>query len=256
MLQPHSDAWYDQLSLSQSSYYYPWRSQLPPGHGEDNYLSILEQELCETNVVLDAGCGSGELTNEIARFCQMIYGYDRVARFIETAQKHHQHNASFLLHDSRQGGIPRLPLDGKCIDWFISSKGPSHWIVDAPRIAKPNAKMMMLMPYSELPPEWNRLLPSDMQLTGFGKQQLIDDTEARLKSIGRTINRLDLFECSEVFNDTKEFNRYLTWGKFEYAYDESELLKTIDTIFQQYGENSCLSVPYNRLIWRSEEESA
>jgi SAM-dependent methyltransferase len=199
VLHPHSNAWYDNLSKSQYSYYYPWHSDLPPNHGEDNYIALLKAELRTNDTVLDAGCGSGELTNQLAPYCRFIYGYDRVARFIKTAQSCSPSNASFILHDSKKNGIPKLPLEGKCIDWFISSKGPAHWIVDALRIANQNARFVMLMPFFDILPEWNNLLPDDLQIQGVHRQDLVDGIQRRLETIGLLISHLQFFTCDEVF---------------------------------------------------------
>ena len=84
-MQPHSNKWYEKIYEEQKSYYYPWCSQLPKNHGEDNYFEILKSELNKTDVVLDIGCGSGELTNKISRYCRKIIGYDRVQGFIDIA---------------------------------------------------------------------------------------------------------------------------------------------------------------------------
>ncbi|MBI9056125.1 MAG: hypothetical protein JEY96_20050 [Bacteroidales bacterium] len=80
-LQAHSNEWYDKMAETQSSYYYPWKSVLPQNHGEDAYFKILQSELTKDDVVLDIGCGSGELTNTIANYCKKIIGYDRVSHF-------------------------------------------------------------------------------------------------------------------------------------------------------------------------------
>lgn len=37
-LRPHSAEWYDRLYTLQPGYYYPWRSRLAAGNGEDAYL--------------------------------------------------------------------------------------------------------------------------------------------------------------------------------------------------------------------------
>ena len=37
-LRPHSNAWYDRLATLQQGYYYPWRSRIAPGNGQEAYV--------------------------------------------------------------------------------------------------------------------------------------------------------------------------------------------------------------------------
>jgi SAM-dependent methyltransferase len=242
MLQAHTFAWYERLSEEQKGYYYPWHSILQKNHGEDSYREILQNELTTNDVVLDAGCGSGELTNEIAQWCKHIYGYDCVKNFIDIANKNRNENATFIIHESKQNGIPKINHDG--IDYFISSKGPANWIADSRRVARPDAKMIMLMPYTEIHEKWNSLLPMELKRTGMQKKEIIESIEIRLKSINCTIDDILEYETDEVFTDHLEFLKYLVWGKFNYQYDERRLLSIIDQIFANYGSNNTLSAKY------------
>jgi SAM-dependent methyltransferase len=251
MLQAHTNAWYDKISETQSGYHYPWKSTLPPDHGEDSFLRILRTELTPRDAVLDAGCGSGEVTNELAQCCHQIVGYDRVARFVDLANRNRRPNATFILHDSKQEGNRMLPVEDRSIDYFISSKGPSHWIADVPRVARGQAKLLMLMPFTGREPEWYGDLPPELKEPGFSKDQLVEDTKSRLKAIGSEIKELQNFEVRESFSDQAEFFSYLTWGKFDGQYNKSELGKVIGKMFSTFGKRGELFVNRCRLIWRS-----
>jgi SAM-dependent methyltransferase len=250
LLQAHTFAWYERLSEEQIGYHYPWHSLLPKHHGEDSYREILKNELIKNDIVLDAGCGSGELSNEIAQWCKHLYGYDVVQNFIDIANKNRKENATFITHESNQNGIPKLHHEG--IDYFISSKGPANWITDARRVARTNAKMIMLMPFSELYEPWNKLLPEELQRTIIQKDEMLEKIETRLKTINCIIDDIIEYKTDEVFTDQIEFQKYLVWGKFDYQYDEKKLLGLINQIFAEYGNSGALNVNYNRLIWRSQ----
>lgn len=251
MLPAHTNAWYDRISETQYGYHYPWTSILPPEHGEDSFRNILKTELKPRDVVLDAGCGSGELTNELAHWCHQIVGYDRVANFIDIANRNRQPNATFILHDSKQQNSRMLPVDDRSIDYIISSKGPSHWIADVPRVARGQATLLMLMPYAGREPEWYGDLPAGLKEPGFSKDRLLEDTKSRLKAIGTEIKELQFFEVKETFSDQAEFYHFLSWGKFDSQYDKVELEKIIGEIFSAYGKQGNIYVNRCRLIWRS-----
>lgn len=251
MLRPHTYAWYDRLSEVQAGYYYPWRSILPLNHGEDSFLSLLQATLNRTDTVVDAGCGSGQFTNEVAKLCRAVTGYDRVASFIEIANRNRPSNATFVVWDSRQNETYRVPAEDHSVDCFISSKGPGNWISDAPRAGRPRAKMMMLIPYYRRPREWDRQLPDDLRQCGPGKEETLGVIRGRLDSIGAQIERLETYETVELFADQAEFRKYLTWGRFGAQYDEDELVRTVEDIFAKYGGPKGLPVDYSRFIWTS-----
>ena len=84
-LRPHSNEWYDRLSQFQEGYYYPWKSTIADGNGEDAYVALVRKHLSRDKDVLDMGCGHGELTLEFAADCRTIVGYDRVAAYTRLA---------------------------------------------------------------------------------------------------------------------------------------------------------------------------
>ena len=251
MLKPHSNEWYDRLSETQDRYYYPWNSKLEPNHGEDNYIAILKREIKKSHTVLDVGCGSGEITNEIACLCKRVVGYDRLKRFIETANSNRQDNATFLCYDPNQSDIGRIPIEGKCINYFVSSKGPLHWIPDAARIAEKNAKIIMLCPYVEANYGWNEFLSPELQYQGSNKNNLIETIQTHLRKIGSQIDQIEFYEAEETFFEQQEFIRFITWGRFDLDIDLDGLQKSVKKIFQKYGKEDSLAIKYQRFIWRS-----
>ena len=147
---PQRAAWYDRLTTMQEGYYYPWRSQLPPNHGEDAYLDLVEQHLRPDSDVLDAACGHGEVALDIAPRCRSVQGYDRTAPWIDLARQaateRGLQNATFVCHDSSgeaNGGQAHLPGPDAAYDLLLCSKGPFHWIEGVRRVARPGAMVLI-----------------------------------------------------------------------------------------------------------------
>ncbi|MEN9946790.1 MAG: hypothetical protein RLZZ293_1176 [Pseudomonadota bacterium] len=75
-------------------------------------------------IILDLGCGSGELTQQIAQSCQQAYGIDFSASMIEKA-KHNYPNLIFQQHDAQQ----EFPFAQKFDAIF--SNAALHWMPNA-----------------------------------------------------------------------------------------------------------------------------
>ena len=151
-LQPHTPEWYDRLATLQPGYYYPWRSRLGPWNGEDAYLALVRAHLRPDADLLDVACGHGEVALDLAPLCRSVLGYDRIAPWIERAQRTAQErsvaNATFVCHDSSpaaNGGRARLPAADGSFDLLICRRGPFHWIEDARRVARPGAVLLMML---------------------------------------------------------------------------------------------------------------
>ncbi|MBI4977107.1 MAG: class I SAM-dependent methyltransferase [Spirochaetes bacterium] len=251
MITPHTKPWYDMIAERQQRYFYPWKSKLPENHGEDSYVTIVKNEMKKSDVVLDVGCGSGEVTNRLAQYCGKIIGYDRVGTFIEQAKAGRHENAEFILHDSKTDEGIRLPGDGPYVDMFISSKGPLHWIPDAARIAKHGARILMLVPYQPVCFVWNDLLPMDVRCTGNSKSDIIRALQSRLDAAGIKIDDIAYYEVDEQFDEPEEFFKFIVWGKSDVQYSYTDLEPVIGEIFDRYGRSGILNVGYGRLIWKS-----
>jgi len=259
MLKPHSNEWYDRLSTLQQGYYYPWRSCLLPDNGEDTFLDLVKAHISPDADVLEIACGHGAMALELAPLCRSIFGYDRVAEFIDLAQKAKraggEDNAHFLHADSSaqaNGGAPRIPAEDDSFDLLISRRGPLHWIADAKRVARPGAILIQLNPARISAPDWNDELPElfrfETRPYGYRYERIRD--WLRTGGLGYhstwTINR------PEFFDDPTELYRKLSWGFTE---DEvpayAEMQPLLERIFARYATADGLAVPHGRFLWMS-----
>src|SRR5690349_16305400 len=73
--------------------------------------------------ILDVGCGTGQLTNEIAQSGAQVRGIDNSAAMIEQAAKNYPEIAF------RQGDVRELPFQNEFDAVF--SNAVLHWVKDA-----------------------------------------------------------------------------------------------------------------------------
>ena len=108
--------------------------------GEKPYFfELLVKNINKDMVVLDLGCGSGELTLQLSRYCKQIIGIDNYAKYINTAKKDKKkrkiNNATFKIGDAR-----KLPFKNNSFDLVYSSRGPlsvdADFLQEAKRVLK------------------------------------------------------------------------------------------------------------------------
>lgn len=105
-----------------------------------DFLQLLVKNIDKNMVALDLGCGSGELTIQLARHCKKVFGIDCFAQYIKTANRDKKSkkitNVSFKVGDAR-----KLPFKNKSFDLVYSSRGPlsagAGFFKEASRVLKP-----------------------------------------------------------------------------------------------------------------------
>lgn len=259
MLQPHSPEWYDRLTTLQDGYYYPWKSQLTPGNGEDAYQALVEAHLSPTTDLLDVGCGHGEVALELAPQCRSILAYDRVERYIEIAQENAQQqgieNITFLCSDSSlvaNAGTASIPAEPNSFDLLISRRGPLHWLEDARRVARPGAVLIQLNPLETPVPEWAEQLPEPLRsATGIEyRYGMLNSVKQRLSLGGLELHSAWTFDVPEFFDEPQQLYRRLAWGYIPAevpAWEETRA--TIEQIFSDYARAQGLALRHTRLLW-------
>ena len=256
-LKAHSPAWYDRLATMQTGYSYPWRSQLPPRHGEDTYLELVQETIHPDSDVLDVACAQGDVALAIAPQCRSVLGYDRTAPYIalarQRATERNLTNATFVCHDSSpeaNGGHARLAVPDESFDVLICSKGPFHWIADAPRAARPGATLIMLVPdaYPLLP--WNDDLPAAFQGTATPDDWARVSIEQRLLDAGLSLHSWWSFDVPEVFPDAEQLYLALTFGSTpDDVPPFAEVERSLARVFARYGGPDGLVQRRRRYLW-------
>jgi ubiquinone/menaquinone biosynthesis C-methylase UbiE len=259
-LAPHSPPWYDRLTTLQKGYYYPWRSILPPWHGEDVFHSLLALHLQANLNVLEAACAQGELALEMAASVCSVVAYDRTADYIRLAQESAQeqgiHNVTFLLHDSSaqaNNGQANIPAADGSFDLLVCSKGSFHWIDDARRVARPGATLLMLVPDSTPLTPWNVLLPESLRWQAADATNWVRSAiEQRLATIQLNLHSWWSFDVPEIFPTPQEFYAWRTWGATPNEVPTyADVAADLGRIFQQYAGPQGLEIRRHRYIWKA-----
>ena len=259
-LQPHSPEWYDRLATMQDGYYYPWGAQLAPWNGEDTYGDLVHQHLRPELDVLDVACGHGEVALSIAPLCRSVLGYDRISSWIERAQRTAQDqgltNASFVCHDSSReanGGHPRLPGGVAAFDLLICRRGPFHWMVDALRVARPGAVLLMLVPDARPIPPWNDWLPETLRLLPASDPHWVRPSiEQQLAAGGLALHSWWSFEVPEYFPGPEPLYDFLIWGWTAGEVPSfPEMQPILAQIFAEYGTPIGVEVRHIRHLWKA-----
>ncbi len=104
------------------------------------FIELLVKNVNKGMVVLDFGCGSGELALQLSRYCKKIVGIDYCAKYISTAVKDKKNrkisNIIFKISDAK-----KLPFKNSSFDLVYSSRGPlsanADFLREASRVLKP-----------------------------------------------------------------------------------------------------------------------
>jgi SAM-dependent methyltransferase len=213
------------LAEQQGGYFYPWRSALGDGNGEDAYTQLVERHLSLEKVLLDAGCGHGADMLAFAPKVRRFIGYDAVESFIAIARRRAAEfglaNAELVFSNSSprlNGGVARIPVADHTLDLIISRRGPTNWIADARRVCRPGARLIQLNPLPAPEPAWNAELPQGLRLAenpaNPGHPDLVVEIEAALAAADLRLEDGQVFDVPEVISEAEDLYRYLTFMRF------------------------------------------
>ncbi len=257
-LKPHSVEWYERLSNTQQGYFYPWRTRLGAWHGEDVFRTLVFEHLRPGLDVLEVACAHGDLALAMAPRCRSVLAYDVTARYIELARQAALErgigNATFVQYDSSldaNGGRARLPAADGSADVIVCSKGPFHWMDDAPRVARPGAALLMLVPDMTPLAPWTELLP-EMLRWEAPVDWARPAVEARLGAAGLRLHSWWSFDAPELFDDPRELYVWRAWGFAEGEVPPyAEVAPLLEQIFRQYAGPDGLEIRHRRHIWKA-----
>jgi len=252
-----SPAWIGQLERlaeSQGGFFYPWQSRLPSENGETAYTALVERHLAPDLDVLEPGCGHGVDALRFAPRVRHYRAYDAVEGFLQVARRAAQAqdvtNLELVLADTspkRNAGRVRLPADSSSVDLFVSRRGPTHWILDAPRVARPGAVLIQLNPMGGAAPEWAPDLPAGLHLPE--EPGSIEDRIAELLDrAGLGFSETWVFDVPEHLVDPEQLYLMATWLQ-EGAPPFEACREELERLFERHATDDGLVVRQRRFLW-------
>jgi 23S rRNA (guanine745-N1)-methyltransferase len=255
-LRPHSREWYDRLAQLQQGYYFPWRSEVAPGNGEDAYVRLVRQHLSPDTDLLDVGCGHGEFTLTLAAECRSILAYDRVLPYVRIGRRMAREagvrNVHFVCADSSAEGTgsPTIPAQPDSFALIISRRGPLHYIEDVRRVARVGATIIQLNPMETVALPWHEELPPALRIEEAPYSSIRESVERRLSLVGLRIHSCWIYDVPEVLPDPEQLYVMLSWGRApEETPPYAEVREVLDGVFARHASEGGLVLRHRRFLW-------
>ena len=257
-MQRQTQAWCERLAKIQGGYFYPWQCEIPPHNGEDSYLDLVKEHVDPGKDLLEAGCGHGVDALILAPLCKHFIAYDMVQDFIDTATASAQEagiaNATFICANSssKQPGGAKVPLPDDSVDLIVSRRGPTSWIFDARRVARPGAVLIQLNPMRTSIPTWNDELPEVFRFDTPDPGHMRRTIEERLAQGGLSLHSAWTFDMPAYFPDAEQLYIMLTFGCVEGEmppYDE--VRPALEAIFDRHATDKGLDLRADRFLWKA-----
>jgi SAM-dependent methyltransferase len=230
-------------------------------NGESAYLDLLNQHITPQSDVLDIGCGHGEVARSIAFKCRSVLAYDRVASYIQIAQKAARdqdiRNLIYKWADSSAEanyGQVHIPAEDNAFDLLISRRGPLHWLEDARRVARSSAVIIQLNPLETPIPVWADKLPEPLRSAAgidykFG---MLNSVKHRLRACGFVLHSAWTYDVPEIFDDPYDLYIRLSWGYLPNEVPSWDGIRSlIEDIYSEHAGSSGLVMRHTRLLWKT-----
>ena len=246
----------ERVAAAQGGFFHPWRSRLASENGENAYTALVQRHLTPDLDVLEPGCGHGVDALQFAPGVRSYRAYDAVEGFLRVASRAARAqaigNLEFVLADTspkRNAGQVRLPAASSSVDLFVSRRGPTHWILDTPRVARPGAVLLQLNPMGGDPAEWEPDLPAGLRLPN--ETGSIEDRIAGLLSRARLeFCEKWVFDVPEYLPDPEQLYAMSSW-LLESAPAFEDCRPELERIFERHATDDGLMVRQRRFLWKA-----
>jgi SAM-dependent methyltransferase len=252
------DSWKADERISARGFAHRWDSVVADGNGEDFFLQVLDQHLRASSVVLDVGCGHGELALSVARRARFVIGLDRERPGLDLAEELRREsalgNVRFVEADlaapaQARRGEP-LPLADRSIDLVIDRRGPtlSCYLGDLRRVARPGTVVIGMHPAGTAPPpSWVASVPSLRdRFRGFGYDEVASWVTGPLNRHGLTEYQLWWIDVPEYLRSPRSLYDRL-------ARDSSppwhRVAAEVEAAFERHQAGGALILRHVRLVW-------
>lgn len=249
------------LAASQGGYFYPWKSSVAPGNGEDAYAALVEASLQPDATVLEAGCGHGPDIPRFAPKAGRYVAYDAVAEFIDIARlaadERGVTNVELAVANSapqHNGGRARLPVPDGSVDLIISRRGPTNFILDARRAVRPGGALIQLNPV-DLTAPWFEALPAALPVPAAfreagGFEAIAGRIADRLAEGGLALHSAWTFDVPEILAEPDDLYAFLTWLADDPPPPQA-VGADLERLFRDFAGPEGLELRHRRYLWKA-----
>jgi SAM-dependent methyltransferase len=253
------DLWRRDHRIAERGFNHAWVSRVADGNGEDFFLDTLEQLLRPDDVVLDLGCGHGELTLGLAERTRTAVGVDRDATYLtlarELARERGVANVEFVEFTFTSGTSAqrsRLPLHDASVTLVVNRRGPTadKWIAEVWRVARPGTPVLVMHPAGSPPrPEWaDELLPSLGRCFGSVPMDEVRSwLETPLAEESITDYQLWWLDVPEWFTAADDLYHRLV-GNHPNPPEITDVMPALERVLARHAGNQGLPLRHQRLV--------
>jgi ubiquinone/menaquinone biosynthesis C-methylase UbiE len=221
--------WYNSIAKRNGGYKYNVPYVVEGLSAEDVFCRELS-EIIPGKAVLDAGCGHGAFTLEMAKSAAHITGYDFAEELVKIAQKlkteRQQDNADFLLTVHGQN----LPFAEESLDVIYSRRGPTSAAAHG-RLLKPGGVILGIHQY----PSEGRDMAEYLASFGF-----YSDITVRVFS-----------EAITFFANPEDYAEYLSSSHLSPDYTLPENREAFEAILRESYIDGRIGIRESKQIWRA-----
>lgn len=182
---------------------------------------------------LDAGCGTGALTQALAPLVGEVVGIDASPEYLAAAREHAPPNATFV-----EGDVTALPFDPASFDLTASARvlhhvrRPELAVAELARVTKPGGRLLVIDQLGHHDPLVSLELDRFERARDASHTRLLPDDDVRgfLEANDLVVTR------NEVVREQRELERYLDLaGVPEERRDEIRALAPGETYWVEIG---------------------
>lgn len=222
-----SKDWYNMIALKNGGYKSDAKYTKEGLSGEDEFESLLEAVLPQYENVLDMGCGHGEFTILMSKYCKHLTGADNSEELLKIAnqllKKSNVNNVKFKYAWTKG----ELPFEDDQFDLIYVRRGPTS-IVKNSRILKSGGKIIGIHTFD------------------LDKETYI----SKLKDNGFHRIQFEVYEDARYYyENSEEFAKHLSSMHCSKDYTLEENHEELKEILKKNMSNGRISWPENRYIW-------
>lgn len=247
------DSWRRDPRIAERGFVHRWISRVEDGNGEDAFLDALERRLRPHHVVLDLGCGHGELSIDVARRCARVVAVDREPAYLELARElaaeARVDNVTFVqlpLADGVESSA--IPVDAGTLDLVVDRRGPvlAKWLTTVRPLARRGASALVLHPAGGPPaPAWADELPEPLRPSCLGFDEVASWVVDPLRAARIQDYRLSWFDVPEWLSEPAHLYERLAGPD---APSFESVRPALERVFVRHGGPDGVSLRHERLL--------